>query len=57
MNYFVFQEKKAFASTLKSKRKTIEDLVEKQEIWAFTDTECQVDKNITFKWNTLFQAF
>ena len=47
------------ASTLalKSKRNTIEQPVEKQEIWAFTDTECRVDKNIVFKWNTMFQAF
>ena len=44
-------------SALKSKRKTIEEPVEKQEIWAFTNTKCQVDKKIPFKWNTLFQAF
>ena len=36
---------------------TIEYPVEKQEIWAFTDTECRVDKKIAFKWNTLFQEF
>ena len=29
----------------------------KQEIWAFIDTECRVDKKIAFKSNTLFQAF
>ena len=30
----------ASTSSLKSKRKTIEEPVEKQEIWAFTDIEC-----------------
>ena len=44
-------------SALKSKRKTIEEPMEKQEIWAFTNTLCRVDKKIAFKWNTLFQAF
>jgi Txe/YoeB family toxin of Txe-Axe toxin-antitoxin module len=45
------------ASTLalKSKRKSVEEPVEKQETWAFTDMECRVDKKIAFKWNTLFQ--
>ena len=41
-------------SSLKRKRKTTEDPVEKQEIWAFTDTECRVDKMADFKWNILF---
>ena len=47
------------ASTLasKSKSKTIEEPVEKQEIWAFIEMECRVDKNISFKGNTFFQAF
>ena len=31
--------------------------MEKQEIWAFTDIECRVDKKIALKWNTPFQAF
>ena len=47
----------AYTSSLKSKRKTIEEPVEKQESWVFTDTECRVDKKTAFKWNTLFQAF
>jgi hypothetical protein len=34
---------------LKSKRKTIEEPVNKQEIWPFIDIECQVDKKISFK--------
>ena len=41
--------------SLKNKRKTVEELVEKQEMWTFTDTECRVDKKVSFKWNTLFQ--
>ena len=42
---------------LKNKRKIVEELVEKQEMWIFTDTECQVDKKVVFTWNTFFQAF
>ena len=53
--FFLFSIKMASTSSLKSKRKTIEGLVEKQERWAFTDTEWKVDKKTTFKWNTLFQ--
>ena len=52
-----FRNKMTSTSSLKSKRKTIKEPVEKQEVWAFTDTERQVDKKIAFKWNTLFQAF
>jgi endonuclease III len=44
-------------SALKNKRKTVEESTEKQEIWIFTDIECQVDKRVVFTWNTLFQAF
>ena len=44
-------------SSLKSERKTIEESVEKQESWAFMDTECRVDKNTALKWNNLFQEF
>ena len=44
-------------SALKNKRKTVEELVEKQEMWIFTDTECRVDKKFVFTWNTLFQGF
>ena len=47
----------ASTSSLKSKRKTVEEPVEKQESWAFIDTECRVDKNTTFMWNTFFQEF
>ena len=52
-----FKNKMASTSALKSKRETIEELVEKQEIWAFTDTECRVDNKISFKWSTMFEAF
>ena len=47
----------ASTSALKSKRKIVEEPVEKQESWAFADMECRVDKMTAFKWNTLFQAF
>ena len=42
---------------LKSKRKTVEELTEKQEMWIFVDTECRMDKKVVFTWNSLFQAF
>ena len=44
-------------SALRSKRNIVQELMEKQESWEFTNTECRVDKKIAFKWNTLFQAF
>ena len=44
-------------SILKNKRKTVEELAKKQEMWTFTNTECQVDKKVIFTWNTLFQEF
>jgi Txe/YoeB family toxin of Txe-Axe toxin-antitoxin module len=42
---------------LKNKRNIVEEPVEKQEMWTFTDIECWVDKKVVFKWNTLFQEF
>ena len=44
-------------STLKSKRKNVEEPMEKKKSWEFIDVECRVDKKTSFKWNTLFQAF
>jgi hypothetical protein len=42
---------------LKRKRKTVKETSKKQGIWIFADTECRVDKKVTFTWNSLFQAF
>ena len=44
-------------SSLKRKRKVVEEPTKKQESWAFTDMECRVDKKTTFKWNILFHEF
>ena len=55
--FLCFRIKIASTSSLKSKRKTIEELVEKHELWEFIDTKCRVNKKIDLKWNTLFQAF
>ena len=55
--FYVFRSKIESTLALKNKRNTIEEPMEKQEIWAFTDIECRVDKKIAFKWNNLFQAF
>ena len=41
----------------KNKRKIVEEPVEKQEMWIFTDTEYQVYKKDLFTWNTLFKTF
>ena len=57
IGFLFFRIKMVSTSTLKRKRKTIEEPMEKQEIWAFTDTECRVDKKTSLNWNTLFQAF
>ena len=43
--------------SLKNKRKIIEEPVEKEQMWTFTDTDCWVDKKVVFTWSTLFQAF
>ena len=47
----------ASTSLWNNKRNIVEEPTEKQEMWIFTDTECQVDKKFVFTWNTLFQTF
>ena len=49
--------KMAYTSSFKNKIKIVEEPMEKQEMWTFTDTECRVDKKVAFKWNNLLQAF
>jgi hypothetical protein len=44
-------------SVLKNKRKTVEEPTKEQGMWIFADIECQVDKKVSFTWNSLFQAF
>ena len=44
-------------SVLKNKRNIVEETTKEQGMWIFADTECQVDKKVTFSWNSLFQAF
>ena len=41
----------------KSKRKIVEELAKEQGMWVFADTECRVDKKVTFTSNSLFQEF
>lgn len=43
--------------TFNIKRNIVEESVEKQECWEFTDIECKVDKKNTFKHNILFEEF
>ena len=42
---------------LNNKIKVVEEPSKEQGMWIFTDTECRVDKKVTFTWNSLFQAF
>ena len=56
-DFFFLWIKMASNSALKNKIKTVEEPTEKQEMWIFTNTECQVDNKVVFTWNTLFQAF
>ena len=42
---------------LKNKNKAVVELIKDQGTWIFTDTECKVDKKVTFTWNSLFQSF
>ena len=42
---------------LKRKRKIVKEPSKEQGMWIFPDTECWVDKKVTFTWNSLFQAF
>jgi hypothetical protein len=44
-------------SNLKNKRNVVEEPAKEQGIWIFVDTECRVDKEVIFTWNSLFQAF
>ena len=55
--FLSFRNKMESTPTLKIKRNNVEEPVEKQESWAFTDTKCRVDKKIDFRGNTLLQAF
>ena len=47
----------AYTFLFKNKRNTVEEPTKEQGMWIFADTECQVDKKVTFTWNSLFQAF
>ena len=47
----------ASTSMMHNKGKVVEELIKDHEIWIFTDTECTMDKKVTYTWNSLFQAF
>jgi hypothetical protein len=42
---------------LKRKINIVEEPAKEQGMWIFADTECQVDKTVTFTSNSLFQEF
>ena len=45
----------ASTSMMNNKGKVVEELIKEQGTWIFTDTECRVDKKVTFTLNSLFQ--
>ena len=47
----------ASTSMIKNKGKVVEEPIKEHGIWIFADTECIVDKKVTFTWNSLFQEF
>ena len=47
----------ASTSMMKNMKKVVKEPIKEQGTWIFTDTECRVDKKVTFTWNSLFQAF
>ena len=44
-------------SMIKNKGKAIGEPIKEHGIWIFADTECRVDKKVSYTWNYLFQAF
>ena len=44
-------------SVLNNKRNIFEEPAKEQGKWIFADIEWQVDKKVTFTWNSMFQAF
>ena len=47
----------ASTSMIKNKGKFVEEPTKEHGIWIFADTECKVDKKVTYTWKYLFQAF
>ena len=47
----------ASTSMIKNKGKVVEEPIKEHGMWISADTECRVDKKVTFTWNSLFQAF
>ena len=47
----------ASTSLTKNLKKTVEELINKNGIWIFTDIECKADKKVCYSWTALFQAF
>ena len=44
-------------SMIKNKGKGFEEPTKEIGIWTFVDTECRVDKKLSYTWNSLFQEF
>ena len=42
---------------IKNKGKVVKEPIKEHGIWIFSDTECRVDKKVTYTWNYLFQEF
>ena len=57
MTYFMFHEQYGIKICVEKQEKDYRRAIKEQGMWIFADTECRVDKKITFTWNSLFQAF
>ena len=44
----------ASKSMIKNKGKVVEEPIKEHGIWIFVDTECKVDKKVSYTWNYLF---
>ena len=41
-------------SMIKNMGKVVENPIKEHGIWIFVDTECKVDKKVSYTWNSLF---
>jgi hypothetical protein len=55
--FYFFQDRDGNYFSLEKQEKYCRRAGREAKDWAFTNTECRIDKKIAFKWNTLFQAF
>jgi hypothetical protein len=47
----------ALDSLIKNLNKIVKESIKEDGVWIFLDTECKVDKKVSYTWTSLFQAF